>query len=112
MYQAYAKIANDTFDRIFPELTRSTNLQEFIKTVILDPFVPVEQSPLGGQSLTDLTTKGGLIGLGSLLESFGLMHHDPIIVIATPFAIVVVGASAGAGEGLRERLRRLFSSVR
>lgn len=77
----------------------------FVRRIVAQPFVPVEGSPLTGETLTSLANKSSLIGFASALEGYGVLHHDAIVILLTPVCVLLIGASVGGGEGLRERIR-------
>jgi hypothetical protein len=82
---------------------------ELAQALVFDPFVPVESSPLSGTSVTELVKGTTLMGFATLLEGYGLTHHDAVLVIATPVVVVVIGASVGLGEALRVRMMRTIN---
>jgi len=90
-----------------------TAIQSLMETLLHSQFIPVEESPLSGQSLTDIV-KGHatLMTFGTATEWYGLTHHDPVIVFATPVVVVVVGAAVGAGERIQALIKSLGTKRR
>jgi hypothetical protein len=92
--------------------TKKPLIADFVCEIVNEPFVPVEASPLSGESLSRLAKDSSLLGFASIGESFALFHHDPVVLIVTPFCVVVIGATVGIAEGLRERLRTWLVGTR
>jgi hypothetical protein len=86
-------------------------VRSFVSRVVEEPFVPIEESPLSGTSLSHLAREGSLLAFATVNELYGLQHHDPFVVVGTPVCVVVIGAVVGAGEGLRERIREYVAGL-
>jgi hypothetical protein len=84
------------FVRLYDE-----RLYLFAVRLAYEPLVPVEESPLSATSLAKLA---GSTGASAALCLAG--EKDPLLLVATPIAIVVLGAATGVAAGLHEALRR------
>jgi hypothetical protein len=80
-------------------------LREFVGYAIEAPLVPVESSPLSGQSAFSL------LGSGSGIAAAYTTGH-PVLILIVPGGIVLLGAAKGIAEamqiGLRARLLELM----
>jgi hypothetical protein len=75
---------------------------EFAQYLAFAPVIPFESSPLSGKSLSDVITAAGG-SAGAAVGAFGT--HEPLLLIAVPFGIVLCGAARGVGDALRIGLR-------
>jgi hypothetical protein len=82
----------------------------FVTQLVDEPFIPVEASPLSGERLSTLAKEGSLLGFATITETYGLLHHDPVVVLVAPICVVVIGATVGVGEGLRDRMKHFVST--
>jgi hypothetical protein len=90
---------------------RSIEFREFTSWVASQEFVPVENSPLRGASLDSLTKSSSLVGFASFAETWGLVHHDPVLCIVALPMTIVIGVTVGAGEGLQDRVKMLLGAA-
>ena len=91
---------------------RTPEFLEFVNWVAEQPFVPVESSPVHGESLDALMNRGArLMGFASFMEGYGLVHHDPVICIVAIPVTVIIGASVGAGEAMQERIKKMLGGT-
>jgi hypothetical protein len=88
----------------FAQFVKSADplLHLFAVRLAYEPLVPVERSAAKALSLMKLCRDAGV--------SAGLCHmtgfSDPVVVVVTPFMVVVLRAAGGIGSGLQEGLHR------
>ena len=76
-------------------LSADESLYLFAARVAHEPLVPVEQSAARAVSLAKIA---GAAGADMTLVMAGA--HDPVLLISTPFAVIVMGAASGVASGL------------
>ena len=81
------------------------NLEPFAEHLAYAPIIPVESSPIRGESLATILSSGGAAGLVAT-------GADPLLVVAGGAAVgacvVILGLSTTISEILDDRLRRWF----
>lgn len=75
---------------------------QFAQHLAFAPIVPFENSPLAPKSLAEIlvaagTSAGGAVGV--------LNTGEPLVVLAVPAGIIIIGAARGISDGLRIGLR-------
>lgn len=79
-------------------------LHRFAERVAFSRLVAAEASPLGAESVAGLLTKS-TTGGGGVLIALQAVGATPMLLIAVPVGIVLIGASLGVAEALQTGLR-------
>jgi hypothetical protein len=77
-------------------------LVSFAARIATEPLVPVERSAPTGVSLNQIVNAGS----ASAVLGYAGATDRPLLVVAVPVAIVVIGAAQGVAGGLQEGLHR------
>jgi len=76
----------------------------FAHELYLTPVIPFENSPLSNESIGTIVKTGSVVSIGSTI-GFLVVGTSPLLFVAVPAGIIIVGAAAGIGRGLEEGLR-------
>lgn len=79
----------------------------FAEALLNEELVPFESSPLQAVSLAQLTKASG-VATGAYI-GFVIAGETPLLLITVPAGMMICGAAAGIGEGLRRRFEALLS---
>jgi hypothetical protein len=79
-------------------------LHRFAERVAFSRLVAAEASPLGAESVAGLLTTS-TAGGGGVLIALQAVGATPMLLIAVPVGIVLIGASLGIAEALQTGLR-------
>jgi len=77
----------------------------FADYVVFANVVPFESSPMALESLASIAAGGSIIGAGAAI-GFALVAGSPLIFLAVPAGIILIGATSGVALGIQERIRR------
>jgi hypothetical protein len=89
-------------------------VRDFVHTLATEHFIPIERSPLKSESLTAIAGLGGktsVVAAGTYIDLAAFAGH-PLLMIAAPVEIILIGASVpfgkAVGEGLANKVRKLM----
>ncbi len=80
--------------------------KRFVARVLTEPLVAMEASPPRGVSIVDVLTSSGTV------SAYAYFSNDPLLLLAAPAGIVVIGAARGVGRALDHGLyERVFTRI-
>lgn len=81
----------------------------FAEYATMANIIPVEHSPLSGDSIGNLIVSASGVGIGGYV-GFVIAAGSPWILISVPAGMIFFGAAAGVARGLEEGLREVIKN--
>ena len=78
---------------------------------ITNTAIPIENSPLSGETLFQIFNRGGAVGVGSLVAFQVFGPSSPILFLAVPGSIVLIGVAIGLAKGFENGLAKKVYSL-
>jgi hypothetical protein len=78
---------------------------------ITNTAIPIENSPLSGETLFQIFNHGGAVGVGTLVAFQVFGASSPILLLAVPGNIILIGAAIGLAKGLENGLAKKVYSL-
>jgi hypothetical protein len=104
-FRAFAETGRMTNPREFFAQVDPAGLYEFAEYVVYAPLVTFEASPPVVGSLATIAGTAGTVGLGGTV-GFAAVGVTPLVFLAVPAGIIVVGVAAAVSQGLRYHILR------
>jgi hypothetical protein len=80
---------------------------------ITETPIPVESSPLAGETLQQILSRGGAVGVGTMVAFHVFGATSPLLILAVPGNIILIGAAIGLAKGLENGLaQKIYSLIK
>jgi hypothetical protein len=103
-----AVLVHDDAHEAFAGLGQSEDpaLHQFAERAAYGRVLAAEASPIGAESLANLATAKGVTGAAGISVAAVAFGATPLLLIAAPVGIILVGAALGVSDALQQGLRK------